>query len=56
MLVQMEFLINQILEKNDIKNENLAKALAEIFNEYYQLSLQKFVLEYDLNKLKEGLH
>lgn len=49
----MEFLINQILEKNDVKDEKLAKALVEIFDAYYKLSAQKFVTEYGF---KNDLH
>ena len=49
----MEFLINQILEKNDVKDEKLAKALVEIFDAYYKLSTQKFVTEYGF---KNDLH
>lgn len=53
MLEPMEFLINQILEKHDVKNENLAKALIEIFDAYYKLSQQKSVIDF---VLKDGLH
>ncbi|MGE7090916.1 hypothetical protein ACQKII_05535 [Lysinibacillus sp. NPDC048646] len=53
MLEPMEFLINQILEKHNVKDEKLAKALAEIFDAYYKLSTQKSVAEYGL---KVGLH
>ncbi|MEQ6353362.1 hypothetical protein ABNX05_01890 [Lysinibacillus sp. M3] len=53
MLEPMEFLINQILEKHDVKNENLAKALTEIFDAYYKLSQQKSVIDF---VLKDGLH
>ncbi|MFJ7734368.1 hypothetical protein ACIQXF_21175 [Lysinibacillus sp. NPDC097231] len=53
MLESMEFLIHQILEKHDVNNENLAKALTEIFDAYHKLSNQKSVMEYGL---KNGLH
>jgi len=53
MLEPMEILINQILEKHDVENENLAKALIEIFDAYHKLAQQKSVIDF---VLKDGLH
>ena len=50
----VDITINEILKKHGINDENLAKALAEIFEEFYKESKEREVSELKLKALMQG--
>jgi hypothetical protein len=51
----MEYLIKEILEKHNIKDENLANALAEIYQVFYKQSQSDMESDYRLKALMKGI-
>lgn len=50
-----EMMINEILKKHDVKDENLAKALAEIFENFYNESQKREMTELRMKALTKGI-